>query len=156
VLAALRKQGGAPFKTPYDGRYFTVHGKEGLSARKNVGPTIRFKANGSSPIKTAQPELSVPASALVPLDRPYMCITPVWGEPYTSTFINITLPSQLAEGNLGSFAKDEVEYVIATTAHDENKIRLSDSFRRLQDIAPFHSFAIRRSTMRRTTSDRRG
>jgi hypothetical protein len=62
-------------------------------------------------------------------------ITPVWGEPYVSTFINVTLPSQLSEGNLGAFAKDEIEYAIATTANDELKIRSSDAFRKLQEIA---------------------
>jgi hypothetical protein len=138
VLAALRKQGGASFKTPYDGRYFMLKGRNGVSARKDVGSTIRFKANGSSSsprTKVASSGVSVTPRSLAAPDRPYMFITPVWGESYTDTFINITLPSQLAEGNLGAFVKDEVEYVIATTAHDEEKIKSSSSFRKLQEIA---------------------
>lgn len=67
--------------------------------------------------------------------RPFMFVTPVWGESFVAGFVSVTLPSLLSEENLGAFAPGEVEYVIVTTVQDEEAIRSSASFRELQSIA---------------------
>lgn len=67
--------------------------------------------------------------------RPFMFVTPVWGESFVAGFISVTLPSLLSEGNLGAFGPAEVEYAIVTTAEDEEAIRASASFRQLERIA---------------------
>ncbi|WP_407174529.1 hypothetical protein [Bradyrhizobium sp. STM 3562] len=137
VMAALRKQSNTAFKTPYDGRYFTLHGKDKISARDEVGSSIRFRDRGAGE-ETSSPDHESPSSPTQRADRysrPYTFITPVWGEPYVDTYVHVTLPSQLSEGNLGAFASGEVEYVIVTTAHDERRIRSSDAFAKLQKIA---------------------
>jgi hypothetical protein len=135
LLAAMRKRIDSAFRMPYDGRYFTLHGRDGFAARQEVGSTIRFKTDQVASDKIEPTVGAAPAPAVESQDRPYMLITPVWGEPYVSIFINITLPSQLSQRNLGAFAKDELEYVIATTAQDEAKIRSSAAFRKLQELA---------------------
>ena len=88
-----------------------------------------------SSIMTDAVESAAPMQIAGSPDRPYVFVTPVWGQSFTRTFLDITLPSQLSEGNLGAFAEGEIEYVIVTTAQDEGTIRSSDIFRKLQDIA---------------------
>jgi hypothetical protein len=90
---------------------------------------------GTSPIRTDIADPLARTDAPDGPDRPYMFITPVWGQSFTRTFLDITLPSQLSEGNLGAFAKDEVEYVLVTTEDDERTIRSGDAFRRLLEVA---------------------
>lgn len=93
-----------------------------------------IKGEASSiPIDTA--DSSAPVHAPDSPDTAYVFITPVWGESFVRTFLDITLPSQLSDGNLGAFGKGEIEYVIVTTAHDESTIRSSAVLRKLQEIA---------------------
>lgn len=89
----------------------------------------------ASPMRIDTADCSAPVHPADSSDSAYIFITPVWGEPFVRTFLDITLPSQLSEGNLGAFAKGEIEYVIVTTARDESAIRSSAVFRSLQDIA---------------------
>jgi hypothetical protein len=103
-----------------------------------VGSSIRFRdrpEGTGSAAETPDRRSGGPAQDIEGRDRPYMFITPVWGEPYVSIFTNITLPSQLSAGNLGAFEKGEVQYVIVTTGHDERKIRESAALKQLQDVA---------------------
>jgi hypothetical protein len=106
----------------------------GLSAREDVS-RIRLQNEEQVPVIVDTAHPPIPTHVPDIRDRPYMLITPVWGDTFSRTFVSVTLPSQLAEGNLGAFAKDEVEYVIVTTAQDEETIRSSEAFRKLQDIA---------------------
>jgi len=105
-----------------------------MSDREEID-RVRLNEGDLSPALADAAHHPIPTDAPGIRDRPYMLITPVWGDSFTRSFVSITLPSQLAEGNLGAFAKDEVEYVIVTTAQDEETIRSSESFRKLQDVA---------------------
>ncbi len=55
-------------------------------------------------------------------------ITPVWGQTYIDAFTELSLPTQLATGNLGNFLDDDyVTYEIVTRAEDISRIKSSRS-----------------------------
>ena len=61
--------------------------------------------------------------------------TAVWGGEYTDTFTAVTLPSLLSNSNIPKVVVNRrCYYSIYTTARDEEKIRLAESFRRLSKI----------------------
>ncbi len=63
---------------------------------------------------------------------PFHFITPVWGEKFTDLFLKVTLPCQLAQGNLGSFADGgHHKYKICTTNRDALVIRRAPIYSRL-------------------------
>src|SRR3954471_10452543 len=101
-------------------------------------------ANGRAGVGMLDADSNIMADTIAPLAapgldestrRPFMFVTPVWGESFVAGFISVTLPSLLSEGNLGAFGPAEVEYAIVTTAEDEEAIRASASFRQLERIA---------------------
>ena len=62
--------------------------------------------------------------------------TAVWGPWHTDRFVNINLPSLLAEGNLPDFAqKIEITFIIATRRSDRIIIENAPAYHALQRIA---------------------
>lgn len=61
----------------------------------------------------------------------------VWGGEYTRLYLDVSLPSQLAPGNLPALERSaDGVYRIFTTAEDATIIRPSPAYRRLQSITP--------------------
>jgi len=69
-------------------------------------------------------------------NRPYRFITPLWGVSYVRDFLAITLPSELAEGNLKAFGSDEACYTIVTTSEVQREIETSPEFEALEKLMP--------------------
>jgi len=66
------------------------------------------------------------------LARPtFHLVTPVWGAQYTKTFVDVTLPSLLAPGNIPALSEGGCTYKIFTTTGDEARIRQSPAFQSL-------------------------
>jgi hypothetical protein len=64
-------------------------------------------------------------------------LTPVWGEAYTRLYVDVVIPAQLAEGNLGAFRHaPNSRYVIYTTPSDAERIRSSPVFDELNSCVP--------------------
>jgi len=72
-----------------------------------------------------------------PLDQ-YHVITVVWGEKYTTAFVEVVLPTLMARGNLPAFADNGVRarYRIFTLEADAHRLRQSRQFRKLAEIMP--------------------
>src|SRR5260370_1230946 len=63
---------------------------------------------------------------------PLHILVPVWGEHYVHVFLEYSLPSLLADGNLPSLPKDAARLLrIYTTDKDAETIRCSGIFHRL-------------------------
>lgn len=73
-------------------------------------------------------------------------IVVLWGKPYVDLFLDLSLPSQLAPGNIPALqCLPGVKYKIYTTHADEEVIRAHPSFHRLSQLVPVqiksvHSF----------------
>src|SRR6516162_10393594 len=68
-------------------------------------------------------------------------LEPVWGYEFTQQFLNVSLPTLLAPGNLPALAKTlPTEFIFLTGRRDEAMIRESAGYRRLARICPvsFH------------------
>lgn len=68
----------------------------------------------------------------------------VWGEEYTDLFLNISLPTQLAPGNLPSFSQKgkSAIYKIFTTEKDGEVIKKSPVFAELSSVMPTEIISI--------------
>lgn len=65
----------------------------------------------------------------------FLFTTTIWGEKYVSDFLNISLPTQLAFGNLADFPwLDRARYMIMTTSEDANSIKKAPIMRRLNRL----------------------
>ncbi len=63
----------------------------------------------------------------------YLFSMVIWGEEYVREFLGLSLPSQLAEGNIdGSSWHDGSEYLILTTKADAETIKVHPAFHLLQ------------------------
>ncbi len=63
----------------------------------------------------------------------YLFSMVIWGEEYVREFLGLSLPSQLAEGNIdGSSWHDGSEYLILTTKADAEIIKVNPAFHLLQ------------------------
>jgi hypothetical protein len=68
-------------------------------------------------------------------------LEPVWGYDFTQQFLDVSLPTLLAPGNLPALAKAlPTEFIFLTGRRDEPMIRESAGYRRLSTICPvsFH------------------
>jgi hypothetical protein len=64
-------------------------------------------------------------------------LEPVWGYEFTRQFLDVSLPTLLAPGNLPALAKTlPTEFVFLTGRRDEPMIRESAGYRRLSTICP--------------------
>jgi hypothetical protein len=64
-------------------------------------------------------------------------LVPVWGAAYCDLFTNVSLPSQLADGNLPSLPhKDRCLYHVLTLADDQPRIEASEAWQRLKSLMP--------------------
>lgn len=73
-------------------------------------------------------------------------VMPVWGKDYTRLFLDFSLPSQLAPGNLPSISKESEigrhRYFIYTTYNDARVIQESSYYTRLKDIIDVEFFML--------------
>jgi hypothetical protein len=66
---------------------------------------------------------------------PFLLSTPVWGAGHLGLFLNVCLPSLLADGNLPGLAPDaQNRYLIYTRPEDEAELRAGPTFRLLCEI----------------------
>ncbi len=84
----------------------------------------RYWSRGAVPAERAQPLADI------------FAFTPVWGDDFVDTYLNVSLPSLLADGNLPALARrcNLVYSVYSNTAHHETIAR-SPAWRALQRIA---------------------
>src|SRR5258708_19535309 len=69
-----------------------------------------------------------------PLKR-IRCLLPVWGYAYAKKFLEVALPTWLADGNLPAISRMvPTEFVLLTSREDEIYIRAHPSFKRLSAI----------------------
>jgi hypothetical protein len=67
----------------------------------------------------------------------FFFLTPVWGEAYTSLYVETVIPAQLASGNLPAFhGEHNHRYIIYTTPQDAGFIRSSPIFEPLNACVP--------------------
>jgi hypothetical protein len=94
-------------------------------------------AEPSKPAMRSEPfrdQQDTPSDVTLPA---FHILVPVWGEPYCDIFTQISLPSQLAPGNLPSLPhKDRCLYHVLTRPEDEARIRSAESWRRLESVMP--------------------
>jgi hypothetical protein len=62
-------------------------------------------------------------------------ITPVWGEEFIREFLEISLPTQLSDKNLGALRSVDSVYCIATSESGKKEIETSDIYRILTEHA---------------------
>jgi hypothetical protein len=87
---------------------------------------------------------------------PFVFSTPVWGAGHLGLFVNVSLPSLLAPGNLLSLAENSQNfYLIYTRPEDEENLRTAPAFRALAAIVPVEVILIREEITEphRTMSD---
>jgi hypothetical protein len=66
---------------------------------------------------------------------PLSFAVPVWGADYVRTYLDVCLPAQLSQGNLGSLEEgDDHSYTIFTTDNDFGVIQASPAFARLKSL----------------------
>jgi hypothetical protein len=67
--------------------------------------------------------------------RSFHLVTPVWGEEFTRTFLDVTLPCLLSPGNIPALPPASCVYKIFTS--DEDRVRILDApaFRALRTLA---------------------
>jgi hypothetical protein len=76
----------------------------------------------------------------------YLFSMVIWGEEYVREFLELSLPSQLAEGNIdGSSWHDGSEYLILTTKADAEIIKVHPAFHLLQQRLKVRFAIIKRS-----------
>jgi hypothetical protein len=75
----------------------------------------------------------------VTVERPPLkkirCLVPVWGYAYIRNFLEVGLPSWLADGNLPAISRMvPTEFVLLTSREDETYLRAHPAFKRLSAI----------------------
>src|SRR6266581_1674459 len=66
-------------------------------------------------------------------------LVPVWGESYITRFLDLSLPSFLAPGNLPGLAElSDLEICILTVASQKPLFERNRAFQRMRAIAPIH------------------
>jgi 2-polyprenyl-3-methyl-5-hydroxy-6-metoxy-1,4-benzoquinol methylase len=64
-------------------------------------------------------------------------LVPVWGYEFAQQFLNVSLPTLLAPGNLPALAKTlPTEFIFLTGRRDEPMIRQSEGYRQLSAVCP--------------------
>lgn len=71
-------------------------------------------------------------------NHPLCFILPVWGEQFVSYFLELSLPSQLATGNIGSLVGSNHHYCIYTVAIDKQRIESSSVYKTLCEHINVH------------------
>lgn len=125
LYVLLRRTTDQPFRSPYDERYFPTSTAP-TSGREGVAPLTRSREHRTV-VSVHRP--------LFP-GRAYHFITPLWGLSYARDFLAITLPSELAQGNLGAFQRDEAGYTIVTTLDVQRLIEASPEYEALEAMMP--------------------
>jgi 2-polyprenyl-3-methyl-5-hydroxy-6-metoxy-1,4-benzoquinol methylase len=70
-----------------------------------------------------------------PALKKVVCLLPIWGNAYVRTFLEVALPTWLADGNLPAVSRMfPTEFVFLTSREDELYLRSHPSFRRLGAI----------------------
>lgn len=68
---------------------------------------------------------------------PVHFVNVLWGRSFTDLFLEVSLPTQLASGNLGAMhGRPGARYDLYTTAEDEERIRFAPEFTRLSETLP--------------------
>lgn len=68
---------------------------------------------------------------------PVHFVNVLWGRSFTDLFLEVSLPTQLASGNLGAvYGRPGARYDLYTTAEDEERIRFAPEFTRLCETLP--------------------
>lgn len=68
---------------------------------------------------------------------PVHFVNVLWGRSFTDLFLEVSLPTQLASGNLGAVhGRPGARYDLYTTAEDEERIRFAPEFARLCETIP--------------------
>lgn len=126
VLSVLRRTSERDFAVPYDGRYFAVTALSDATPLDQVGTTRR--------LGQLMNEVVLRTGSQQSPDAGFRIITPVWGRSYAQIFTEMSLPSQMASGNLGIFSRGEAVYTIVTTAEEMKGIQRSSSFAALEKM----------------------
>src|SRR5262245_33591135 len=72
-----------------------------------------------------------------PAPKAVQCVLPVWGHRFVRQFLELSLPTLLAPGNVPTLAaKLPTQFIILTRFDDEDYIRHHPMFRRLCDVCP--------------------
>src|SRR3954447_15949240 len=70
-----------------------------------------------------------------PPPKQVVCLLPLWGFEYVKTFLDLALPTWLAEGNLPAVAgMIPTEFVFLTSREDEIYLRAHPGFKRLSAV----------------------
>jgi hypothetical protein len=89
----------------------------------NISPGI-IEASVRQPVTIERPPL-----------RKIRCLVPIWGYRYIRTFLEVGLPSWLADGNLPAISRMvPTEFVLLTSREDESYLRAHPAFKRLSAI----------------------
>jgi hypothetical protein len=65
------------------------------------------------------------------------CLLPIWGFAYVKNFLEVALPTWLADGNLPAVSRmAQTEFVFLTSREDEIYLRAHPGFKRLSAICP--------------------
>jgi hypothetical protein len=65
------------------------------------------------------------------------CLLPIWGDRYVRQFLDVGLPTWVAEGNLPALARTlPTNFVLLTTKEDEGVIQRHPMFERLKTLCP--------------------
>lgn len=108
----------------------TVLDRATVSAKAEVGAA---EQPGAAPTRTH--DRGAPSAAQV--------LLPVWGYEYTSQFLDRSLPTLLAPGNLPAITRElPTDFVFLTRAADESLIRRHPAFPRLAAVAGVRFHAI--------------
>src|SRR5882757_1113757 len=63
------------------------------------------------------------------------CLVPIWGYAYVKKFLEVALPTWLADGNLPAVSRMmPTEFVLLTSREDEIYLRAHPAFKRLSSI----------------------
>jgi hypothetical protein len=129
VFAVMRKTRNEAFIVPFDGRYYFEQEGEGLKPRIDVGGHGRIATN-TFPLSGRL------NSGAAPRHRPTTkFVLPVWGEPFTSSFVGFGLRQQLESRCLEIDTKENIEYIIVTDQPSARTIRASSEYAELRRIA---------------------
>jgi tetratricopeptide (TPR) repeat protein len=84
-------------------------------------------------------EIAVKFKGATPESKKFILACSVWGEPFTSDFINYLCASLLAPNNLPALAKhSEVFFLICATEEAEERIKAAPIFQEVESYAAIH------------------
>src|SRR5262245_5299633 len=82
-------------------------------------------------------ETSQQAGSSRPPLKQIRCLLPVWGHAFITRFLEVALPTWLADGNLPALVRMlPTEFVLLTGREDEIYLRSHPGFKRLSELCP--------------------